>query len=288
MANITSYTTQFQSSVENVQISGITVNGTAISNGSQGVNITWTQNEKSGDIVINSTLPTNFVPKVITFKVSNSAGLTQSVTVTQLPSLYLSSDISADEPGGSDGQNNNKMYIMTSLVADYSSLQNPDEFDENFGSGYSHFAADPALGASYANYIRQSAVLGYPLTDADNAVIDSDENNRRISPRFMLASQHGTTTAAGYAASRQKCIDYVENDQTTGERYTDWRMPTVAEIYMIDILQNTRASEVKKILEGSYYWSSKGSAAVKFMDPRVGQTGFSTTKASVRCVRDVK
>lgn len=285
----TAYTTLFQSSTPGITISNITVNGTVINNGQQGIHISWTPNVKAGNIAIKTSLPTNFVEKNITFTVSNEAGMVVVVTVSQYPGVYLSYDISADIPGGSQGQNNNKMFIMNSLTADFSTLKNPDEFDEDFGSGYTHYAPNPELGASYADYIRNSAVLGYPLTDNNGATIDSDENNRRISPRFMLASQHGTTTAANYASSRQKCIDYVENDETTGERYADWRMPTVAEIYMIDILQNTRASEVKKILEGNYYWSSRRSAAVLFMDPRVGSfTQFSEKNASVRCVRDVK
>jgi len=289
MPNITSNSTTFQSSTPDVTIDNITVNDEAIANGEQGVNITWAQNAKSGDITINSPLPINFVAKVIKFTVRNGKGLSQEITATQYPSPYLGSDISADEPGGSEGQNNNKMYIMNSLTADYSVIANPDEFDEDFGSGYSHYDPDPVLGASYAQYIRISAVLGYPKTDANGATIDSDENNRRISPRFMLASQHGTTTASNYVDSRNKCSIYVENDETTGERYSDWRMPTVAELYMIDVLQNTKVSEVKKILEGNYYWSSRASSAIKFMDPRVGQgTNFSPTNASVRCVRDVK
>lgn len=46
--------------------------------------------------------------------------------------------------------------------------------------------------------------------------------------------------------------------------------PTLAEVYLIDVLQNIKAAEVKKILEGSWYWSARASATVQFMDPRVG------------------
>ena len=181
------------------------------------------------------------------------------------------------------------MYIMNSFVADFSTLPDPDEFDEAFDSGFTHYAPDPVLGASYAAYIRNNAVLGYPLTDSDGASIDTEENNRRISPHMMLASQHGTTTAATYAASRIKCRDYVERDATTGETYSDWRMPTKAEIYLIDILQNVKVCEVKQILEGQYYWSADAESSVRFMDPRVGQGGNSgSLYASVRCVRDIR
>ena len=107
-----------------------------IVNGSEGVFINYSHNVKTGDIIIVSALPENFVAKEITFIVKNGVGLTQKVTVLQYPALYIGSDISADAPGGSQGQNNNKMFVIGSFVADFSSLPDPDEFDEDFGSGY--------------------------------------------------------------------------------------------------------------------------------------------------------
>lgn len=289
MPNSTQFTTTFQSSTPDVEINNITVNGVSVANGGKDIQIVSTPNAKSGTISITSPLPENFLAKEITFEVKNGVGLKQQVTVSQYPALYIGSDTSADVPGGSDGQNNRKMYIMYSFVADFSTLPDPDEFNEKFGSGFSHYDPDPALGISYANYIRNNAVLGYPLTDSEGASIDTEENNRRISPNMMLASQYGTTTADSYAKSRIKCRDYVERDATTGETYSDWRMPTQAEIYLIDILQNVEACEVKAILEGHYYWSSNAASAVRFMDPRVGNgNGFGPLNAAVRCVRDVR
>lgn len=289
LPNSTKFTTTFQSSTPDVEISDITVNGQAIENGNAGVFINNSQGVKTGDIIIVSALPENFVAKEIAFTVKNGVGLTQEVKVLQYPALYIGSDISADAPGGSQGQNNNKMFVIGSFVADFSSLPDPDEFDEDFGAGYTHYAANPALGKSYAEYIRNNAVLGNPLTDSNGQTIDTEENNRRISPRLMLASQHGVTTADSYLNSRDKCESYVENDETTNETYSDWRMPTLAEVYLIDVLQNIKVAEVKKILEGSWYWSAQANSAVQFMDPRVGNTAsFNPKHSSVRCVRDVK
>lgn len=289
MPNSTQFTTTFQSSTPDVEITNITVNGVSATNGGKDVKIVSTPNAKSGTISITSPLPENFLAKEITFQVKNGAGLTQQVTVSQYPALYLGSDTSADVPGGSDGQNNTKMYIINSFVADFSALPYPDEFDEPFGTGFSHYDPDPALGKSYTDYIRDNAVLGYPLRDSEGAGIDTEENNRRISPHMMLASQYGTTTADSYAKSRIKCRDYVERDATTGETYSDWRMPTQAEIYLIDILQNVKVAEVKAILEGHYYWSSNAASAVRFMDPRVGNgNSFGPLNAAVRCVRDIR
>jgi len=288
LPNSTTFTTSFQSS-SNIQVSNVKVNDTPVANGTGGINITWDENVTSGNIVINSALPTNFFEKNVTFDVVNESGLKQSVTVRQFPPLFLSSDVSLETPTAGDGQDNKAMFIVTSLVADFSSLNNPDEFDEAYPPEYTHYAADPELGASYADYIRNTSVLGYPRRDSEDATIDTDENNRRISPRFMLASQFGATPSISYSAARDKCINYVERDSTTNETYSDWRMPTLAETYLIDIFQNTRASEVKRILEGHWYWSARQSSAVMFMDPRVGNTPqFNIYSAAVRCVRDVK
>ena len=289
LPNSTKFTTIFQSSTPDVKVTNIKVNGKSIANGSNGINIICQSGVKTGNIEINTSLPINFVAKEIEFTVVNDAGLTQQVTVSQFPALYIGSDISADTPGGSQGQNNNKMYVISSFVADFSSLPDPDEFNENFGSGYYHYAPQPTLGASYSQYIREKGILGYPKTDSDGITIDNEDNNRRISPRLMLASQYGVTTASDYVSSRKKCNDYVENDQTTGQQYSDWRMPTLAEVYLIDVLQNIKVCEVKEILEGGWYWSSRASGAVNFMDPRVGNgSDFNSLYTSIRCVRDVK
>lgn len=289
MPNRTTFTTTFQSSTPDVEITDITVDGKAITNGSEGVEITCSQGVKSGKIEINSSLPIHFVGKEIIFTVKNGAGLTQQVVANQYPALYISSDISADEPGGSQGQDNNKMYVIGSFVADFSTLPDPDEFDEDFEGNYTHYAPNPELGREHAEYLRNNAVFGYPLTDGDGATLDTEENNRRVSPRLMLASQYGTTTADSYNKSMDKCRKYVENDATTNETYSDWRMPTLAEVYLIDVLQNIKVAEVKRILEGKWYWSARASSTVQFMDPRVGNTtNFNPLNAAVRCVRDVK
>lgn len=289
LPNSTKFTTTFQSSTPDVEVTDIKINGTPIANNSNGVNIICQSGVKTGTIQINSSLPTNFVEKEIEFTVRNGAALIQKVTVAQYPALYIGADISADEPGGSQGQHNNKMYIISSFVADFSTLPDPDEFDETFPSGYYHYAPQPALGASYAKYIREYGILGYPKTDSEGATIDNEDNNRRISPRLMLASQYGVTTASDYTSSRLKCRDYTENDKTTGKRYSDWRMPTLAETYLIDVIQNIKACDVKEILEGGWYWSARAHEAVNFMDPRLGNTtDFNSLYTSVRCVRDVK
>ncbi|MFR7807966.1 MAG: hypothetical protein ACLU4N_00955 [Butyricimonas faecihominis] len=73
MPNSTKYTTTFQSSTP-VTISNIKVNGKTPA--ANEVSIEWSKSAKSGDIVINSKLPNNFVAKTVTFTVTNESGMT--------------------------------------------------------------------------------------------------------------------------------------------------------------------------------------------------------------------
>ena len=57
-----------------------------------------------------------------------------------------------------------------------------------------------------------------------------------------------------------------------------------AELYLIDILQNVKRCDVKKILEGGAYWVANTNIVI-MLDPR---TSNNETSAAVRCVRDIK
>ncbi|MDH6313348.1 hypothetical protein M2137_002138 [Parabacteroides sp. PFB2-10] len=272
--------TIYQSS-SNVSITDVTVYKWTVSGYTEidkdRVDVTFT-GEKDGNINIFTPLPDNFVPRKITFTVRNLNGLTRDVTVIQYPPLYVTSHTTTGTPSGGNGQDNKAMYMINSLVADYSKLPYPD--DRNYTKN------SWSNGVTFTNYLRDNAIMGYPLTD-NGKTIDTGENNYRISPRFMLASQCGVNDRASYTTRQSFCDTYSETDSNTGKTYSDWRMPTLAEVYLIDVLQNIKACEVKKILEGSYYWSARSSETILFMDWYVDNSGSSTT-GSVRCVRDVK
>ena len=286
MPNTTTASTTFQSS------SPITITGITVSNGTNYANTDRTitsDSGTSGAINITSTIPVNFVPKYISFTVTNQDGLSQKVNIVQYPPLYITSLISNDAPDGSSGQNNKNMYVFNTLVVDFSTIPYPD--DLNNVSKYSTSWNNGITGQTYTNYLRNNARSGYPAVDGSGYTVDTDDNNLLISPNFVLASQHGTNMADSYSVRKQFCDTYSET--TGGVTYYDWRMPTLAEVYLIDILQNVKICEVKKILEGEYYWSARRydgntGGAVMFMDPRVTNTGGSSSSAAVRCVRDVK
>lgn len=302
MPNMTSISTMFQSSspitISNIQVS----NGTSYSNTK--VNVTKSEGN-SGSINISSELPINFVPKEISFTVTNEDRLSEDVKIHQYPPLYIYSHKTGSSVGGTSGQNNKDMYIMKSLIADFSSFPYPDEFDELKGNGktHNHTATHPELGRQYAEYIRANANLGYPATKDNYQTVDNLENNMLVSPHFMLASQAGTVSPKYYDKAVERCANYSEIDASKNITYEDWRMPTLAELYIIDILQNVRRCDVKSILEGEYYWSarkddpeknikdhSNEDGSVRFMDARLpdGDKDKWWYNTYVRCVRDIK
>lgn len=245
-------------------------------------------------IQIESRIPINNVPKKIRFKVSNGiAGLDKEVTVYQYPSLFVVNTIgvkSSRRPDGTlaDNLNNKAIYRI--------SVQNPPE----------------------------GMILGFPpreqtdfyrsgngsITHTDYTTKRNAETARMVSPSFELASQLGATSAWPYnktfSNGRNRyynedytwggylevntalcnCATYTETRIVNGVEVPldDWRLPTEAEIRLIDQLQNDPNSAVKSIMTGRYYWSAKSDAAIELQ----GGSEGSPTKAYTRCVRDVK
>jgi hypothetical protein len=286
MPNVTDTLTTFASSspIESVEVS-------EVSNGSYNTNlkysVTFDQGVKNGSIYINSELPINFVPKYLTLVVTNQDGLSQTVNVIQYPPLYISNETTGETLSGSDGQNNTKMYTFNVLVSNLSAIPYPDEFDEQYtiyGNSHSHPSVNEEEGKGYADYLRNNAYIGYPALDNNGCTVNTDANNKMLSPNFMLASQYGINGIGNYTTKRDFCANYSEtNDQ--GVTYSDWRMPTLAELYMIDVMQNVKVCDVKAILEGNYYWSASTSS-VQMMDPRLAYHAYNN--CAVRCVRDIK
>ena len=255
-------------------------------------------------IQIESRIPINNVPKKIRIKVSNGiAGLDKEVTVYQYPSLFVVNTIgvkSSIRPDGTlaDDLNNKAIYRIT--------VQNPPKGKilgfppremTDFWPGYWNGSRWVLTGGTKTSKLTTKR-------DAETA--------QMVSPSFELASQLGATERWSYleygwnqegpmwnpswyrtdsiGADEETalcdCALYTETRRVNGEEVIldDWRLPTEAEIRLIDQLQNDPNSAVKSIMTGRYYWSAKDNAAIKLK----GGSGGSSTRAYTRCVRDVK
>lgn len=116
------------------------------------------------------------------------------------------------------------------------------------------------------------------VTNIDPNTKLSQENV--VSPAFMLASQLGTVLPFSYGVNASKhCDKYVEVNMD-GKKYTDWRLPTAAEIGIICKYQNNKSQNVmSEVLRAYSYWALDGSEVTANKNDR--NTGY------VRCVRDL-
>lgn len=166
-------------------------------------------------------------------------------------------------------------------------------YDKRYGSrkeGY-YYAATKGSEASLGQHNNQMYVVQITSTQQDQTdykighVTNIDPNTKQskenvVSPAFMLASQLGTVQPFGNGVDASNhCDKYVEV-RTGGKKYTDWRLPTAAEIGVICKYQNNKTQNVmSQVLRAHSYWALDGSEVTA--NENDSDTGY------VRCVRDL-
>lgn len=165
--------------------------------------------------------------------------------------------------------------------------------DKRYGNrwdGY-YYAARKGSEASLGQHNNQMYVVQITSTQQDQTdykighVTTIDPNTKQskenvVSPAFMLASQLGTVKSFGNGVDASNhCDKYVEV-RTGGKKYTDWRLPTAAEIGVICKYQNNKTQDVmSQVLRAHSYWALDGSEVTA--NENDSDTGY------VRCVRDL-
>lgn len=149
--------------------------------------------------------------------------------------------------------------------------------------------------------------LGRPIMskDTDNTdnkdIVDPNnlDNDKLVSPSFMLASQLGNSSTISWEDAKNQCKNYVEVG-INGEVYDDWRLPTAAEIniiikYQTDDKVNTKDNRAVMDYVLNYegqsnpdYWVSRSNYFMHIPPSGEGtlQGGSSDAEHRVRCVRD--
>lgn len=149
--------------------------------------------------------------------------------------------------------------------------------------------------------------LGRPIMskDTDNTdnkdIVDPNnlDNDKLVSPSFMLASQLGNSSTISWEDAKNQCKNYVEVG-INGEVYDDWRLPTAAEIniiikYQTDTNVNTKDDRAVMDYVLNYegqsnpdYWVSRSNYFMHIPASGEGtlQGGSSDAEHRVRCVRD--
>ena len=205
-------------------------------------------NAATSTITISSTIPINYVPKNITFTVTNNQGLSLNATVVQYPVRYVTARISTGniKPEWFEGGTNLNLFTVNTLVP-----------------------------SSTGAYTLGDPTNGYPKTDS------TANGNKMVSPRFIIASQYGIYNRVTYSVAQLRCLQYGEDIYRSG-----WRMPTKAEIELINSIQDDPNSAVKGLLTGEAYWSAFKYDYYDFVN-NVWTSGGAAGTAYIRAVYDL-
>lgn len=259
----------------------------------------------TGIIHINSKELIN-VPKTFTIVVI-SGDIEREIYVEQYPLEYITSTQGwysyREDFGGTihtNGTTSQGIFSSKVVREYYSSGNNAGKSDIDtyhwsrgrlsYGSGH-----DPGNARMYHVHVTTTSkdyVLGYPKLTSAGITDDSPENAKVVSPSFMIASQLGTVSNTDKETAAEHCRNYAEvtgviwqngkGNYDNVKDYKDWRLPTAAEIAVIEEYQRTTNSAVDKVLTGRYYWSASGAVEIE------GGSDGSKTNAYIRCIRDVK
>lgn len=278
MANTTDASTLFYSSSP-VTVSSSVTKGQALGTNDK-VTFTGTNN---GRINIDCAVPTNYMARTITITVSNNDGLSKTVTVVQYPPFSIDESITSKTE---NGDRNRKIYVVNVNSIDLSVIAKATGAN----------GADSSKEQAYHDYLTGgTAKIGYPVLDNNGCTVQSTDNSRLISPNFMIASQAaGSTNTSDFATAKIKCWSYSETD-TDGTTYTDWRLPTYAELRLIDAMQNNSQAAITELVRGNRYWTAYNIHATdKYTSSEMiaaswwsWLNGGTSTDAYVRCVRDI-
>lgn len=233
----------------------------------------------SGSVTVNSDVPTNNGIRYIKVIVMNKQGDSKSFTVKQYPLEYI-----VTVPGWYSYRddfystyeklngNNRKMWndLFASKVYANGSIYEYAWY--NYGRNGWNTRSQPnsvQLGEEQDSnpnnnmyFVRitktsDQYVLSVPAMDVNGYTESSSENNQHVAPAFMIASQLGTVSVQSFDNAKTHCNQYAEKS-LAGEVYDDWRLPTEAELLIIDKYQGIDGSVIDRVLAGDYYWAASG------------------------------
>lgn len=251
-----------------------------------------------GNLTVDSNIPTNNGIRYIKVTVTNEQGLSKEFTVKQYPLEYI-----VTVPGWysyrTDFGSTYEVKGTRTVSDDYFSSKVYYEGDRRNDEGiYTYYweknASNPSLGTyrtgkhnnkMYFVRITKTSneyALSVPAVDADGYTESSSKNNQLVAPAFMIASQLGTVTNQYFSSAKEHCKQYAEKS-LAGEVYEDWRLPTEAELKIIEKYQGVDGSVIDIVLGGKYYWAASG----KRVFISSGDNYPDNNKAFIRCIRTV-
>lgn len=284
--------------------------------------IEWDENTLQGSIKFHGDIPTNVTARYVTLRVtSRDPNLNpnyKDVTIVQYPLEYISgvpgvySTRSDFELTGNTYENYKYNNWVSTNVDVNTGRYNPTFRTKVSVNGQTYYIRQRNNRLTYTNDDRissldnnrmylvqitstdESYIVARPKMDGEGENIvthSSDENNRLVSPAFMLASQLGAVQPSNWNTAQSQCQQYVEVTEYsdgTIRRFADWRLPTYEELRIIGKYQNEQPEVMDEVLGGDYYWSAHNNRAWRKSRPDAeNPTNDPDGSVYIRCIRDV-
>lgn len=233
-----------------------------------------------GNLTVDSEIPENNGIRYIKVTVTNGQELSKEFTVKQYPLEYIvtvpgyysyRTDFGStyEKKGTGKTWNDNfqsKVYTDGSIytygwykwVSAWGGYWDIDSPQNSVQKGAKQ-SSNPNNNMYFVRITKTSNeyVLSVPAMDKDGYTESSPENNKLVAPAFMIASQLGTVTNQYFSSAKEHCKQYAEKS-LAGEVYEDWRLPTEAELLIIDYYQGDDNSVIDRVLAGDKYWAASG------------------------------
>lgn len=252
--------------------------------------------------------------RFMTFTVTNEDGKSQTFTVKQYPTLYIThemgkysyrSDFAGTNYADGVGSQNISGASWTGNGWSYSPTASSSVFfgskvalgsEGNYSINYAYYRNSTSSNVTTSVFAGLNNPRMYHIhvtaTSSEYTVAKprlegnyteaSAHNANLVSPSFMAASQLGATQrlTGGVDQAKAHCEQYIEVT-ADGKVYSDWRLPTAAEIDIIINHQEVSDAMATILTESAYYcaYNPKSGGYTK-------ETGKGGNTIPVRCVRD--
>lgn len=230
--------------------------------------------------------------RYMTFEVENTDGLKTQFTVAQYPTLYITNEhgiysYREDFSGRTSGvrwtsgswsyvDNAQSGSFFASKVAVPGSNGTYSIRYANWNNGsYSSGSSlgmfnNPRMYHIHITATSKDYIVAKPMIDSNGYTEMTAENSKLVSPSFLIASQLGATETSGGSSgvdiqkAVRHCKEYME--VSDGKVYKDWRIPTKAEIDIIEQHQHTSPA-MAEVLNGSHYYCAYNPEYEQYTDP---------------------
>lgn len=241
----------------------------------------------------------NYRPWTITFTVTNADNISQDITITHLPAIYVVGHW--NEKGNNNRfvnrqkENTNKDWnsygvwgtndqgyttsnfwlgtVVNDVDNDYNTNRNLNQYKINISvlDDNKYILGDPRKSI-VDNLTYLYGISNYhPTASTKDNNNDKPNINNTIAPSFLIASSWGITQPVEFEQAKRRCASYQENGYPAGR----WRIPTDAEIEFVTRLSTN--GYIPTLFQGNYWNSSGGTRS----------SNATGNNIYVRCVYDL-